>query len=346
MTPLEITVAAVNGTPAPRIPVYCNFLEHGPRALGMSQQAYYANGEYVAAGQLKLRQRYGQDNVWSLFYVGKEAELLGCNEILFSEDGAPNVADYVIKTYDDVAKLEVPDDLTAHPAWAETAKCLKILKDEVGNTHPICAYLTASTTLPALLMGMDKWMELLLTGPADVRDELLRKCSDFYQKEVAAYRAAGANVLVYSTPFGSTSFVGMKRFKEFSMPWMQRDLAPGGVGSIVYYCGMAPFNSVIQQVMDELKIGVYYISPLADLAEAKAIIADKGLTCGVIDDIKMIGWTPEQTRAEVKRMCEIGMVGQHFLFGTGVMPLGVPEANIKAMLDAAFDYGRYAGERS
>jgi len=109
MTPLEITVAAVNGTPAPRIPVYCNFLEHGPRALGMSQQAYYANGEYVAAGQLKLRQRYGQDNVWSLFYVGKEAELLGCNEILFSEDGAPNVADYVIKTYDDVAKLEVPD---------------------------------------------------------------------------------------------------------------------------------------------------------------------------------------------------------------------------------------------
>jgi uroporphyrinogen decarboxylase len=64
---------------------------------------------------------------------------------------------------------------------------------------------------------------------------------------------------------------------------MQRDLAPGGVGNIVYYCGMAPFNNVIQQVMDELKIGVHYISPLADLAEAKAIIGDKGLTCGVID---------------------------------------------------------------
>jgi uroporphyrinogen decarboxylase len=346
MTPLEITVAAVNGAPAPRIPVYCNFLEHGPRALGMTQQAYYGNGEYVAAGQLKLRERYGQDNVWSLFYVGKEAELLGCNEILFSEDGAPNVADYVIKTYDDIARLEVPDDITAHPAWAETAKCMKILTDEVGATHPVCAYLTASTTLPALLMGMDKWMELLLTGPADVRDELLKKCSEFFRKEVAAYRAAGANVLVYSTPFGSTSFVGMKRFKEFSMPWMQRDLAPGGVDSIVYYCGMAPFNSVIRQVMDELKIGVYYISPLADLAEAKAIIGDKGLTCGVIDDIKMIGWTPEQTRAEVKRMCEIGMVGQHFLFGTGVMPLGVPEANIRAMLAAAFDYGRYAGGSS
>lgn len=341
MTPLEILAAAVNGTPAPRIPVFCNLLDHGARELGLSSRDYYANGEHVAAGQLKMRARYGYDNVWSLFYVGKEAELLGCREILYAEDGPPNVADFVIKNYDDIARLVVPDDITAHPAWAETARCLKILRAEVGATHPICAYVTASSTLPAILMGMDKWMELLLVGPFDLRDELLRKCSDFFAREVAAYRAAGANVLVYSTPFGSPSFVGIKRFQEFSLPWMQRDLAPGGIDNIVYYCGMAPFNSVIAQVMDELKINTHYISPLADLAEAKAIIGSRGLTCGVIDDIKMIHWTPEQTRAEVRRLCDIGMAGQHFLFGNGVMPLAVPETNIKAMVDAAFEYGSY-----
>lgn len=339
MTPLEILAAAINGTPAPRIPVFCNLLDQGARELGMKQKAYYASGENVAAGQLKMRARYGYDNVWSLFYVGKEAELFGCQEILYAEDGAPNVADFVIKSYDDIAKLEVPDDITAHPAWAETATCLKILKDEVGATHPICAYLTASTTLPAILMGMDKWMDLMISGPFDLRDELLRKCSEFFQKEVAAYRAAGANVLVYSTPMGSTSMVGRKRFQEFTLPWMKRDLAAGGVGGIVYYCGMAPFNNVIAQVMDELNITIHYVSPMADLAEAKAIIGNKGLTCGVIDDIKLIHWTPEQTRAEVKRMCEIGKSGGHFLFGTGVMPMDVPEANIKAMLAAAFEYG-------
>jgi uroporphyrinogen decarboxylase len=289
-----------------------------------------------------MRERYGHDNVWSLFYVGKEAELLGCTKILYSESGPPNVADFVIKSYDDIVRLKVPEDISAHPAWEETAKCLAILRREVGATHPICAYLTASTTLPALLMGMDMWLELLLTGPAEVRDALLEKCSEFFRKEVAAYRAAGANVLVYSTPFGSTSFVGMKRFQQFSLPWMQRDLAAGGVDNIVYYCGMAPFNNVIEQVMHELKIGVYYISPLADLAQAKAIIGSNGLTCGVIDDIKMINWTPEETRVEVRRLCRTGMPGEHFLLGTGVMPLGVPEANIEAMLAAAFEYGSYA----
>jgi uroporphyrinogen-III decarboxylase len=341
MTPLEILVAAIGGQPAPRIPVFCNLLDQGARELGLSQRDYYASGENVAAAQLRMRARYGYDNVWSLFYVGKEAELLGCTDILYAEDGSPNVADFVIKDYDDIARLEVPEDITAHPAWTETATCLRILRDEVGATHPICAYLTASTTLPALLMGMEQWMELLLSGPADVRDELLRKCSEFFQKEVAAYRAAGANVLVYSTPFGSTYFVGKDRFREFSLPWMKRDLAPGGVGGIVYYCGMAPFNDVIETVRDELGIGVYYVSPLADLAQAKALIGQRGLTCGVIDDIKLIQWTPEQTRAEVKRMCEIGMPGGHFLFGTGVMPMAVPEANIRAMVDAAFEYGRW-----
>lgn len=341
MTPLQILAAAIDGSPAPRIPVFCNMLDQGARELGMSPADYFSNGENVAAGQLRLRERYGHDNVWSLFYVGKEAELLGCHDILFADDGPPNVADFFIKSYDDIERLEVPDDITAHPAWEETAKCLRILNAEVGDTHPICAYLTASTTLPALLMGMDKWMELLLTGPSEIRDALLTKCSDFFRKEVAAYRAAGANVLVYSTPFGSTSFLGMKRFQSLAMPWMRRDLEPGGVDNIVYYCGMAPFNNVIAQVMNDLKINVHYVSPLADLAEAKAIIGDRGLTCGVIDDIRMIHWTSEQTRAEVKRICEIGKKGQHFLFGTGVLPLAVPEANIQAMLDAAFEYGSY-----
>ena len=341
MTPLEILTATINGAPTPRIPIFCNLLDQGADELGMSQQEYYSKGEHVAAGQLKLRARYGYDNVWSLFFVGKEAQLLGAKEILYANDGAPNVTDFVIKTYDDIAKFTVPDDITSHPIWAEIASCLKILKAEVGDHHPICAYLTASTTLPVLLMGMEKWMELLLTGPVDLRDELLRKCSDFFQKEIAAYREAGANVLLYTSPFGTPYFVGMKRFKEFSLPWMRRDLTPGGIDNIVYYCGTAPLNQAILPMMRDLGITSFYISPLDDLFEAKAIIGKQGLTCGVIDDIKMIHWLPGQTREEVRRICQTGMVGRHFLFGTGLMPQAIPRKNIHAMIDAAFEFGYY-----
>jgi uroporphyrinogen decarboxylase len=341
MTPLDILVAAVTGAPAPRIPVFCNLLDQGARELGLSQRDYYQSGENVAEGQLRMRKRFGHDNVWALSYVGKEAEFFGCRDILFDDDGTPNVAEFVISTANDIERMAVPDDITAHPAWATTGRCLDILRREVGGTHPICAYVTASTSLPSILMGMERWMELLLTGPFDLRDRLLAKCSDFVRKQLAAYRQGGANVLIYSSPFGSTSFVGLRRWHEVILPWMRRDLAGGSVADITYYCGTAPFNDVIPTVMDELSIGSYYISPLADLGEAKRMIGPRGLTCGVIDDISMIGWTPERVRDEVRRLCHIGMPGGHFLFGTGVMPMSLPEANIVAMIDAAFTHGRY-----
>lgn len=341
MTGMERLIAAINGTPADRIPVFCNLLDQGAKELGLSLKEYYTSGEHVAEAQLKMREKYGYDCLWSLFYVGKEAELLGCRKMVYAKDGPPNVGEMVIKKYDDIAGLQVPDDITSHPAFAEELKCLRILKAESGGKYPICAYLTASMTLPAILMGMEKWMQMLMMGPFDLRDELLAKCSDFFQKQLAAYRAAGADVLVYSNPFGSTDFIPRKFFNELSLPWMERDLGTGGTAGIVYYCGSARFNNVIEAVIDRLGIGVFYLSPMDDIAEGKRLVAGRGLTCGVINDIKMIDWTQDQVRAEVKRMIDAGKPGGKFLFGTLVMPYNIPEENIWAMLKAAYEYGRY-----
>ena len=341
MTPLEILSATINGTPTPRIPIFCNLIDQGAKELKMSPEEYFSKGEHVAEAQLKMLKKYGHDNAWGLHYVGKEAELLGCKKILFSEDGVPNVADFVIKSFDDIEKFEIPTKITEHPAWESTAHCLAQLNDTLGKTHPICGYATASTTLPVLLMGMEKWLELLLIGPKDLRDELLRKCSDFFQQHLAALRNAGANVIIYSTPFGSPNLISHKMIKDWCLPWMKRDLQKDNLEGVVYYCGMAGFNSVIDLVFEELAIKAFYISPLADLTEAKRIINTRGLTCGVIDDIKMIHWSEEQIYNEVKAIIEIGKQNGHFLFGTGVMPQAIPETNIRAMLDAAFEFGSF-----
>ncbi len=341
MTGMERLAAAVNGTPADRIPVFCNLLDQGARELGLSLQEYYSRGEYVAEAQLRMRAKYGYDCLWSLFYVGKEAELLGCKKIIFASDGPPNVGEMIIRNYDDIASLQVPDDITTHPAFEEELKCLRILKAEAGGKYPICAYLTASMTLPAILMGMEKWMRMLMMGPADMRDELLAKCSDFFRKQIAAYRAAGADVLVYSNPFGSTDVIPRKFFDELSLPWMERDLRPGGVDGVVYYCGSSRFNDVIETVIERLGIGAFYLSPWDDIGEGKRIIAGRGLTCGVLNDIMLIDWTREEIRAEVKRMIAAGKPGGRFLFGTLVMPYAIPEENIRTMLEAAYEFGRF-----
>lgn len=340
ITGMDRLLAAIKGTGADRIPVFCNLLDQGAAELGLPLEEYYADGANVAEAQLRMRERFGYDNLWSLFYVGKEAELLGCREILFAKDGPPNVADFVIESPGDIRQLVVPDDVGSHPAFAEQLKCLRILKARAGGRYPICAYITATMALPALLMGMERWMSLLFLGPAAVRDELLHKCHEFFVKELLAHRAAGADVIIYSNPFGSTGIVPMRFFQESALPWIEKDIQAVGTAGVVYYCGMATLNPVIDQVFQRTGIGAYYVSPLDDLAEAKRIIADRALTCGVINDIALMRWSHPKIRDEVRRMLQIGMPGGKFLFGTGVMPCGIPEESIRAMLDAAYEFGR------
>ena len=334
-------VAAINGEKSDRIPVFCNLIDQGARELGLTPKEYYGDGAKVAEAQLKMREKYGHDNVWSLFYVGKEAELLGCREILYAADGPPNVQDFVIKELADIDRLQIPESLESHPAFAEESKCLSLLRREVKGKYPICAYITATMTLPVLLMGMENWLKLLFFGPTERRDQLLEKCHAFFVKEVEAYRRGGADVLIYSNPFGSTDTLSMKYFQAHSLPWIERDIQAVGAAGMVYYCGMSRFNPVIETIIERTGIGVYYLSPLDDIGEGKRLINGRGLTCGVINDIKLIDWNREEIRAEVKRMLAAGMPGGKFLFGTGVMPLAIPEANIRTMLEAAYEFGSY-----
>jgi len=343
ITGMDRLIAAIKGELTDRIPVFCILWDQGAKELGMPLETYFSRGEYVAEAQLKMRERYGYDNVWGTICVGNEAELFGCRKIRFSKEGPPNVEDFVIQSYNDVEKLQVPEVLEDHPAFTESLKCMKLLSKEIGGKYPICVYISSSMTLPILLMGMEKWMELLFMGPTEVRDELLRKCNKFFIKEVEAFRKLGATLLIYAHPFGSTDTVPMKFFKEHSLPWMKKDIHAVGPDGLIYYCGMSYFNNVIDDVLTQTGISAFDISPFDDLSEAKKIINGRGLTIGVINDVKMIDWTPAQVRAEVKRILKEGMPGGKFLFNTGVMPYHIPEENIKAMLAAAFEYGAYQG---
>jgi uroporphyrinogen-III decarboxylase len=339
-TGAERFAAAVEGRVIDRIPVFSIMLDQGAKELGLSLKEYYSRGEYVAEGQLKLREKYGYDNLWSLFYVGREAELLGCRKIVFAEDGPPNVGEMILRSHDDIARFEPPRRIEDIPAFAEPLKCLKILRAESAGRYPICAYLTSAMTLPAMLMGMEKWIELLLLGPYDLRDQLLAKCSDFFRLLAQAYRSAGADILVYANPFGSTDIVPQKFLQETSLPWMQRDLAGMSMDGFVYYCGGARLSGSIGLVAERLGFSAFYISPMDDIRACKQVIGARGLVGAALNDARLIDCSEEQVREEVRRICGEGVPGGHFFLGTLLMPYSIPERNIRAFFEAAYTFGR------
>jgi uroporphyrinogen-III decarboxylase len=338
-TGMERLTAAINGQPCDRIPAFSIMLEQGPEELGVSAEEYYSSGELVAEGQLRLRKKYGYDNVWGMFYFGKEAELFGCKKIIFADNGPPNVGQMVIRTPEDIHKLEIPHNIEEHPAFAEPLKCLRILRKEIGGKYPICVALTASMTLPAMLIGMEKWMELLLTGPFELRDELLAKCSDYFRAHLAALRKAGADIFFYVNPLTSPDFVPMKLIHELTRPWMQRDLAGVDMSGLVFFCAAARVIRNIDFVIDSLGFEVVCLSPWDDIAEAKRIAGGRALMGSPINDLKLLHWSEAEIRAEVRRIMSEGMPGGQFYFGTLLMPQKIPERNIHALFNAAREYG-------
>jgi uroporphyrinogen decarboxylase len=341
MTGIERFQALMSGNLPDRVPVLCNLLDQGARELGMGIREYYSRGEHVAEGQLRLREKYGYDGVVGMFYVAMEAEFLGCRNIIYAEDGPPNVGHLVINSPEDIEKLEIPEDFNELPRFRELAACIRILKQKLQGNYPVTCLVTGSFSLPALLMGISGWMELFLCGSPELRALLLDKCSLFCRRQIAALREAGADLIAYTSSVSTSNFITLRQFHELALPTIIRDMDGLGTSDIIYFNGGGQINPHLKILLEQTDLRAFYINPFDDIGEARRLLDGQALLVAAINDIRLIDWTPEKIAWEVRRIMEQGKQGGRFVFSTLMMPLAIPEENIRAMLEAAYRYGRY-----
>lgn len=338
---MERLGALMQGQLPDRVPVSCVLLEQGAREMNMPIKEYYSKGDYVAEGQLRLRNKYDYDTVQGFFYAGQTAELLGCRNIIFADNGPPNVGHMVIQKFEDIETFEVPETILDHPKFSELKKCIGILKQEAGGKYPVNCNVISSFSLPAILMGIDKWFELLHNGPVELRDQLLQKLATFNQNLVYALRAAGADVISYSNPYASKDMVPYDMIQDIAISAIMGDLEGVDPSGMIYFNAGARINPVIDLLIEKTPFRAFYINPFDDPAEAKKIIAGRGISSGVINDILLVDWSKDQIIEDVKRIMKAGAEGGGFVFGTLVMPFAIPEDNIKTLVEAAHQYGVY-----
>jgi uroporphyrinogen decarboxylase len=341
MTALERIAALKEGRLPDRVPVFCNLLEQGAELMGMTMEKYYSCGENVAEGQLKLQEHYGYDQLWGYHYSAQEAEILGADHTIFYPDGPPNVGQLIIKDYKDIDALSVDDGVFEHPRFRELLKTIALLRKERGDSCPVLTSVVGSVSLPPILMGMEKWLDLLYTGPRDKVQLLLNKCSEYVRKKTKIYLEQGVTMVAYFNPLGSAAFVTPAQFDKEILPFVKSDMAGLDTGRIVYFNGGGIINPLIPSLLENTSLQAFYINPMDSIKEARNMIAHRGLLAAAINDIPLINQSKQEIRAEVKRIMKEGAPGGGFIFGTLVMPLAVGEIRIRTMLEAAFEFGAY-----
>ncbi|MCU0664176.1 MAG: hypothetical protein MUC50_17840 [Myxococcota bacterium] len=342
MNSTERLGALMRGERPDVVPLFCILLDQGASELNLLPAEYYVRGQTVAEGQARLRRKYGHDLLWGSFHASFEAQLLGCQRLAYPDIGPPMVDHFVLDTKAAIERFTAPRDLEAHPLWAQQKECLSALRAEFGGQCPIAAMVVGSLTLPSLLCGMDRWLELLLFGPATLRDHLISQCRQFVRDRIAMLRRSGVDLIAYVSSCATSTFLDLPRWRSVALPSIVADLDGVDTSNLVYFNGGGRIGPTLPDLLAHTTLRMFTLHPVDDVVSAKMLSAGRATVVGSVNDATFVLASPEEVEKEVARVLDQGMPGGGFGLGTPVLPSDIPERNIRALVESARRLGQYS----
>lgn len=338
MTPKERVGAFLGGQPIDRVVCAPLILNHAARVLGVKVSEHNRDGEMMGKAHLAAYQRYHQDMITIFTDTAVLAEAMG-TELYYPEDDAARVEKPVVRSPEDVDKVQMPDGRTGgrFPVHLEAIRhCCEAVGEEVFVS---CCY-GAPFTTAACLRGTDMLARDLRRNP-DLAHALLKKSLEVVLDFTGAVIEAGG-VPVVVDPVATGSILSPAMFEEFAGPYitpvMER-IKEAGLPAMLHICGKT--HRLFEQ-MAGTGAGVLSLDQ-ADLAEARERVGDRVTLMGNVRPAQtLLNGTPEQVEAEARECLEKALDSpKGFILASGCeVPLNSPFENVEALMAAARKHGQ------
>jgi uroporphyrinogen decarboxylase len=308
-------------------------LMQGARELGLPLETYFGEAKRLADGQLALVERYNQDAVFAIPHIVQDV-LPWKSGIDFHPSGPPSVNKMVIRSYEDILALEVPDP-TAHPYLRKSLQAAAALGRRVKGDRLIVGAVIGPFSLPSMLMGTRKFLGLLLEPP-EVRQRYLKPLLDkmltYTRAWIRAQHEAGCDLVVVAEGISSATIIDEVTFREFALPTMER-LQQGIQGYLALeFVGRAtPFLRYAR----DLGFVAWLVGEEDGVVEPRHRVGPRGALVGAINNLKLLRWRPERVEFEARRL--IREAGPGFILSNQgpEIPWETSPENIQALLRAA-----------
>ena len=337
MTSLERVLTTLGHTEPDRVPLFLLVTMHGAKELGMGLREYFSRGENVAEGQLRLREKYGHDCLYSILYAALEVEAWG-GEVIFRDDGPANSGEPMIEDIEQIRSLEPPDVATS-PVLARALRATAILKER-SHDVPIVGSVVSPFSLPVMQLGFEAYLDLMVER-RDLFDRLMAVNEEFCVAWANAQLAAGATAIGYFDPVSSTTVVTPQAYLETGFKVAQRTIAQIK-GPTATHFASGRCAGIIDDVA-RTGSAIVGVSDEEDLASLKRAAAGKLTLLGNLNGVTMRRWTAEQGEAEVKAAIAAAARGGGFILADnhGEIPFQVPDEVLHAIAAATRRWGRY-----
>lgn len=329
MTSLERVLLALQGKPQPSPPFTITLSLYGARLTGCPLSEYYRHPERYLEGQEAVIDLCSPDIVFSPFALTLEAEAFG-SELKFLPDNPPNIRKPAIRSADDFIRLPLPD-IDSHPSLLFLRQSVRLLAGRYRGERAICGVVTASVDLPAIVMGIDQWLEALLFTPEKAAI-ILEKTHRHFVALANALMADGANFIALPTMFSNPQILYPKLIDEVVLPAFARSLAEVK-GPIVFHHGGNPMVPSLGKYLALPNVVAYAVDHRDSLAEARRILGPDRLLLGNLNGPALSRTSMETVLSKVDRILDERRDDPCFIFATAGadVPFDTPPALLYAI---------------
>lgn len=338
MNSMQRVLTTLSHKEADRVPFFLLLSLHGARELKLSIRDYFADAENVFEGQLRLREKYHHDCLYTFYYAPIEIEAWG-GEVIFWEDGPPNSGRPFIQSVSDIERLAVPA-IADIPGLNRVLSTTEMLKKEVGDEVPIIGVAISPFSLPVMQMGFDKYIELLYD-----HERLFRRLMDinmeFCINWANAQLAAGATAICYFDPLASPTIIPKELYRKTGF-----EIAKATISRIQGPTATHLASGVSLAIADELVAtgtAVVGVSVEENLTELKSVFQNRLTILGNLNGIEMRHWTRAEAEEKVKTAILEAAGGGGFILSDnhGEIPWQVSDEVLQSISEAVFKYGYY-----
>ena len=329
MTSLERVLLALQGKPQPSPPFTLTLSLYGARLTGCPLSEYYRRPERYLEGQEAVVDLCRPDIVFSPFALTLEAEAFG-SELKFLPDNPPNIKKPAIRSADDFILLPLPD-VDSNLSLLYLRESVRLLAGRYRGRKAICGVVTASVDLPAIIMGIDQWIETLLFAP-EKAVTILEKAHRHFVALANALIADGANFIAIPTMFTNPQILYPKLIDEVILPALARSLADVK-GPVVFHHGGNPMVPTLGDYLSLPNVAAYAVDHRDSLAVARRILGPNRLLLGNLNGPTLSRLSMDTVLSKVDQILDDRRGDPCFIFATSGadVPFDTPPALLQAI---------------
>jgi uroporphyrinogen decarboxylase len=338
MTSMERVMTAISHKKPDRVPLFLLLSLYGAKEMQMSVKDYFSKAENIINAQLKMREKYRNDCLYTFFYAPIEIEAFG-GEVIFTEQGPPNSGKPIIKTIQDIEKLIVPD-IKNNPFLGRVLQATRGLKNKVANEVPIIGVVMSPFSLPVMQMGFDKYLELIYFNPGYFK-LLMEKNEQFCVEWANAQLEAGATAICYFNPMASPNMIEKKTY--LSTGYLTDKSTINRInGATATHLASGIGLPILDNII-ETGTAVLGFSSNENISDLKAVAKGRICLLGNLNGIEMINWSSQEVERQVKEIIKLaGQDGGLIISDNhGEIPWQVPEKVLLEISEAIDDFGVY-----